>query len=85
MSLLSPQVKFELTANAQIWPRSLNTPIGGTAGDIYLIVADSGSNSGSGLDFILGQTFLERFYSVYDTANQRVGLAKTSYTTATSN
>jgi cathepsin E len=85
MSLLSPQVKFALTANAQIWPRSLNTQIGGTADSIYLIVGDSGNDSGSGLDFILGQTFLERFYSVYDTANQRVGLATTSFTTATSN
>jgi len=76
---------FELTANAQIWPRSLNSAIGGTAGSIYLIVRDNGSNSGSGLDFILGQCFLERFYSVYDTANQRVGLATTPFTTATSN
>jgi hypothetical protein len=29
-----------LTPNAQIFPRSLNTHIGGVAGDIYLIVAD---------------------------------------------
>jgi hypothetical protein len=34
----------------------LNTFIGGTASSIYLIVADVGSPSGSGLDFILGQT-----------------------------
>jgi cathepsin E len=74
-----------LTANAQIWPRSLNTVIGGTAGSIYLIVNDNHSNSGSGLDFINGQAFLERFYSVYDTANQRVGLATTPFTTATTN
>ena len=79
------KVAFELTPNAQIWPRSLNTAIGGTAGSIYLIVKDNDANSGSGLDFIAGQTFLERFYSVYDTANRRVGLATTPYTTATSN
>jgi cathepsin E len=76
---------FELTANAQIWPRSLNSQIGGTAGNIYLIVSDLKTNSGSGLDFINGQTFLERFYSVYDTANQRVGLATTPFTDATTN
>ena len=37
------QTQFELTAgaNAQIWPRSLNSAVG-----IYLIVPDSGSNSG---------------------------------------
>jgi cathepsin E len=63
----------------------LNTFIGGVAGDFYLIVGDLGTNSGEGLDFINGQTFLERFYSVFDTGNKRVGLATTSFTTATTN
>ncbi|CAA7264829.1 unnamed protein product [Cyclocybe aegerita] len=76
---------FELTANAQLWPRSLNSDIGGTSGRIYLIVNDLGSNSGQGLDFTNGYAFLERFYSVFDTANNRVGLATTSFTTATTN
>lgn len=76
---------FQLTANAQIWPRSLNTAIGGTASSIYLIVGDLGSPSGEGLDFIMGQSFLERFYSVYDTSNGRVGLATTPFTSATTN
>jgi hypothetical protein len=31
---------YALTPNAQIWPRSLNSVIGGNAGQIYLIVAD---------------------------------------------
>ncbi|KAG0705809.1 acid protease [Suillus ampliporus] len=43
------------------------------------------SNSGSGLDFINGYCFLQRFYSVYDTTNSQVGFAKTEYTYATSN
>jgi len=51
-------VSYELTPNAQIWPRSLNTAIGGTADSIYLIIADIGSNSGSGQDFINGYCFL---------------------------
>ena len=84
-SLLFNQTTFHLTPNAQIWPRNLNSQLGGTAGDIYLVVADIGNASGSGLDFINGQSFLERFYSVFDTANQRVGLATTSFTTATTN
>ena len=35
----------ELTANAQLWPRSLNTFIGSTAGKIYLIIGDLGPAS----------------------------------------
>ncbi|KAI0348262.1 aspartic peptidase A1 [Trametopsis cervina] len=76
---------FELTANAQIWPRNLNADIGGTAGNVYLIVNSIGTPTGEGLDFINGLTFLERFYSVFDTTNKRVGLATTPFTTATSN
>jgi cathepsin E len=84
---LSPldQTSFGLTPNGQIWPRALNADIGGVAGTIYLIVGDIGNDSGSGLDFINGQTFLERFYSVFDTANKRVGLASTPFTSATTN
>ncbi|KAH9913362.1 aspartic peptidase A1 [Fomitopsis serialis] len=76
---------YGLTPNAQIWPRSLNSAIGGSAGDIYLVVNDIGSVSGEGLDFINGYAFLERFYSVFDTTNSQVGFATTSYTNATSN
>ncbi|EIW53588.1 acid protease [Trametes versicolor FP-101664 SS1] len=78
-------VNFEFTANAQIFPRALNTAIGGNANSIYLIVGDIGTPSGEGLDFINGQTWLERFYAVFDTANRRVGIANTPFTTATSN
>jgi cathepsin E len=78
-------VTFGLTANGQIWPRALNADIGGVAGKIYLIVNSIGTPSGEGLDFIDGQCFLERFYAVFDTGNQRVGLATTSFTTATTN
>jgi hypothetical protein len=49
---------YALTPNAQIWPRSLNTDIGGEAGSIYLIVSDLGTPSGRGLDFINGYAFL---------------------------
>ncbi|KAJ7673530.1 acid protease [Mycena rosella] len=76
---------LELTPNAQIWPRSLNSTLGGTANKIYLITADLGSNSGSGLDFIDGFGFLQRFYSVFDTTNSRVGFATTEFTDATTN
>jgi len=71
---------YALSANAQIWPRSLNSAIGGVSGGIYLIVGDVGTPSGQGLDFINGYTFLERFYSVFDTTNSQVGFATTSHT-----
>ena len=77
---------FSLTANAQIWPRSLNTYIGGSSNSIYLIVAELLTNTpGEGLDFINGQAFLERFYSVYDSSDGSVSLATTRYTTAKTN
>ena len=85
MLTFSTQVEFELTANAQAWPRNLNADIGGNANSVYLIVNDLGTPSGEGLDFINGFTFLERFYSVFDTANSRVGFATTPFTDATSN
>ncbi|KAG0703180.1 aspartic peptidase domain-containing protein [Suillus ampliporus] len=76
---------YSLTPNGQIWPRSLNTYIGGDSSSIYLVVSDIGAPSGQGFDFVNGLTFLERFYSVFDTTNSRVGFATTKYTTATTN
>ncbi|KAG0700687.1 aspartic peptidase domain-containing protein [Suillus ampliporus] len=76
---------YSLTPNGQIWPRSLNTYIGGSSSSIYLIVNDIGLPSGEGSDFVNGQTFLERFYSVFDTTNSRIGFATTKYTNATTN
>lgn len=49
---------FTLTTNAQIWPRSLNSKIGGDAHSIYLIVGDIGTPSGQGLDFVIGYAWL---------------------------
>ncbi|OBZ76477.1 Polyporopepsin [Grifola frondosa] len=76
---------LEFTPNAQIWPRALNTAIGGTADFVYLIVGDLGTNSGEGFDFVDGMTFLERFYYVFDSANSQVGFATTQFTDATTN
>jgi len=72
---------FALTPDAQLWPVGLNGDIGGESGVLYLVVNDLGTPSGEGLDFINGQTFLERFYAVFDTTNNRVGLATTKFTT----
>jgi cathepsin E len=85
LSFITGGATFTLTANAQIWPRALNTDIGGIAGRIYLITNSLGTPSGEGLDFINGFAFLERFYAVFDTANKRVGFATTTFTDATTN
>ncbi|EMD38116.1 hypothetical protein CERSUDRAFT_152760 [Gelatoporia subvermispora B] len=76
---------YEFTANAQIWPRSLNTAIGGNPNTIYLITADLGTRSGSGLDFMNGMVWLERFYFIYDVGAGEVGFATTPFTHATTN
>ena len=60
-------VPYELTPNAQIWPRSLNSDIGGTSDGIYLVVRDIGSDSGSGEDFVLGHCFLYALFSAKQT------------------
>ncbi|KAI0656632.1 acid protease [Cubamyces menziesii] len=76
---------FEFTANAQIWPRSLNSLIGGSSSFVYLIIGDIGTPSGSGLDFINGMMFMERFYTVFDTGRNEIAIANTQFTTATTN
>ncbi|KAJ3783676.1 family A1 protease [Lentinula aff. detonsa] len=68
-------IEFSLTPNAQIWPRSLNTVIGGS----------TSSAEENDFNFINGYVFLERFYSVFDTTNNRVGFATTPFTTANTN
>ncbi|KIK55675.1 hypothetical protein GYMLUDRAFT_263999 [Collybiopsis luxurians FD-317 M1] len=76
---------FSLTPNAQIFPRSLNVAIGGNANNIYLIVGNLGPVGEEPFNFVNGYAFLERFYSVYDTGNNRVGIATTPFTKATTN
>ncbi|KZV75450.1 acid protease [Peniophora sp. CONT] len=75
--------KFELTPNAQILPR-----ISPNSSEYYLAVNDMSAldaSNASGLDFVLGYSFLERFYTVLDTDNGRIGFATTSFTNATFN
>ncbi|KAG1825025.1 acid protease [Suillus variegatus] len=78
-------VTYEFTPNAQIWPRGLNSTLGGNEGQIYLIVSDLGSNVGSGLDFINGFGWIQRYYTLFDTGNKQLGLATTAYTDADTN
>ncbi|EKM49034.1 uncharacterized protein PHACADRAFT_107685 [Phanerochaete carnosa HHB-10118-sp] len=75
-------VTHEFPANAQAVPRALNEMFGGTNDYVYLVVSDIGT-LGGGLGFIMGQAFLERFYTVFDTTNKRLGFATTPFTNAT--
>lgn len=66
---------FNLTPSQYIVPQSEVSYYGGTSGSYYAYIGDLGSTSGQGLDFIYGQKFLENYYSIFDTTNNRVGLA----------
>ncbi|KAJ7791220.1 acid protease [Mycena olivaceomarginata] len=77
--------EYKLTPDAQTWPRSQNENLGVPKDAICLIFASMGDMENQGLDFINGYTFLQRFYSVYDTGNMQVGFATTKHTTSTSN
>ncbi|KAG2365280.1 aspartic peptidase domain-containing protein [Suillus spraguei] len=77
---------FSLVPNAQIWPRYLNRIIPGAENDgIYLIIKSLDTATGAGLDFIVGYTFMQRFYTVLDRDNREVGFAMTSFTYAITN
>lgn len=42
-------------------------------GSFYCWFSDGGKGD---VDFMIGQKFLEQYYSVYDTTNQRIGFVK---------
>ena len=63
----------------------LNTAIGGEADSIYLVIADMGWKSGSGLDFINGYAWLERFYTAFNGMTNEFGIATTKFTNSTDN
>lgn len=65
--------------------RQLNEAAGGQADAIYLPFADLGTYSGQGLDFVNGMVWLQRYYFVYDSGNNQVGIAVTEYTNSTVN
>ncbi|KAJ6586039.1 aspartic peptidase domain-containing protein [Mycena capillaripes] len=74
---------FSLTPNAQIWPRALNAAIGGKPNQIYLVVSTLGPSEG--INFILGMPFLQRYYTIYNYAEETFQIWTTAFTNATTN
>ncbi|KZT12610.1 acid protease [Laetiporus sulphureus 93-53] len=71
---------FTLDAEAQLLPRDQNVAWGAEPGLQYGYIGPIGSPSGEGLDFIIGQKFMERYYAIFDTDNEVVGFAYTDHT-----
>jgi hypothetical protein len=55
---------FSMDAAAQLIPIDQNTEWGLSANKQYGVVSYLGTNSGEGLDFIIGQKFMEKYYAV---------------------
>ncbi|CUA69744.1 hypothetical protein RSOLAG22IIIB_08667 [Rhizoctonia solani] len=81
MSFVINGVSYELTPNAQLWPRALNNMAHLNAGKYYSVINVLGNNElDHGINFIIGYVFLQRFYTGYDVSKSRVGFAYTSST-----
>ncbi|KAN0079881.1 Aspartic peptidase domain containing protein [Tylopilus felleus] len=69
---------FTLDVDAQLLPQRMNRFWGGNAGKRYSFVCPIGHITGHGLDFILGIPFMEKYYTVHDADEQRIGFARAS-------
>ncbi|KAF7985427.1 hypothetical protein HWV62_5149 [Athelia sp. TMB] len=63
---------FNLTPAQYLIPTAQYSNFGLSGSAYYSWIGSGGS---SGVDFIIGQKFLENYYSVFDTTNSRVGFA----------
>lgn len=63
---------FTLTPDQYLVPQDQYSEFGLSSGKYYAWINDGGS---SGVDTIIGQKFLENYYSVYDTTNSQIGFA----------
>lgn len=63
---------YTLTPAQYLVPTAQYTNFGLTTGKYYAWINDGGS---SGVNTIIGQKFLENYYSVFDTTNSRIGFA----------
>ncbi|KAF7886473.1 hypothetical protein EAF00_010576 [Botryotinia globosa] len=63
---------YTLTPAQYLVPTAQYSAFGLASGKYYAWITDGGS---SGVNTIIGQKFLEQYYSVYDTTNSRIGFA----------
>jgi len=63
---------YTLTPSQYLVPTAQYSYYGLTSGTYYSWISDGGS---SGVNTIIGQKFLENYYSVFDTTNSRIGFA----------
>ena len=63
---------FSLTPDQYLIPTAQYSFYGLSSGTYYAWINDGGS---SGVDTIIGQKFLENYYSVFDTTNSQIGFA----------
>ncbi|CUA76459.1 Polyporopepsin [Rhizoctonia solani] len=72
---------YELTPDAQIWPRRLNRFMKGKQGAYYSVISSLNGSDGQ-IGFVMGYVFMQRFYTAYDTLNSRIGFAVASQPSA---
>ncbi|KAG6328191.1 hypothetical protein ID866_10898 [Astraeus odoratus] len=77
LSILIGDQSYDLSPNAQIYPRS------SPDGRIFLVVKSI--NADIGLGFILGSTFFQRYYVVFNSSSSEIGFASHLYTQSTGN
>jgi len=58
------EYNLTMDVSAQLIPADQTIAWGGDTSKRYGTLSNTGSNSGEGLDFTIGQMFLERYYSV---------------------
>jgi hypothetical protein len=63
---------YTLTPSQYLVPTAQYSYYGLSSGKYYAWINDGGS---SGVNTIIGQKFLENYYSVFDTTNSRIGFA----------
>ncbi|KAG6330602.1 hypothetical protein ID866_8486 [Astraeus odoratus] len=75
LSIIIGGQSYDLTPNAQIWPRATPTSL------ITLVVSVSSDR----LDLVLGHPFIQCYYVVFNATSFQIGFSSTRYTASTTN